>query len=147
MHCHQLEKSVANNYLVTLLIAVASYSGFSDAKGSDSALHLDPSLPTNLALAFANNNNIEPDISAFKVLNVVPMSSRSGRRVAMLTIENTESGQRSLNHQQVMGLFADGMRRSPEAFKQLFTGRQRLSITVDFAQYDHPLLQVYTRNE
>ena len=107
-------------------------------------LTVDRSVSKNIQLSFPNEQNIKPKESDFEVLNYVLMSSETGERWSVITIENTASGNRSLEHNHIMGLFADGSRFVPQENKLQFEGGETQSITVSFGEYKFPILAIYT---
>lgn len=107
-------------------------------------LTVDRSVSKNIQLSFPNEQNIKPKESDFEVLNYVLMSSETGERWSVITIENTASGNRSLEHNHIMGLFADGSRFVPQENKLQFEGGEVQSITVSFGEYKFPVLAIYT---
>ena len=107
-------------------------------------LTVDRSVSKNIQLSFPNEQNIKPKESDFEVLNYVLMSSETGERWSVITIENTASGNRSLEHSHIMGLFADGSRFVPQENKLQFEGGEVQSITVSFGEYKFPILAIYT---
>lgn len=108
-------------------------------------LTVDRQITTLNEFSFPNDDNVQPDIGPFKVLSVIPMSSESGERWALLTIENTEAGQRTLNQSHLVALLANGERVFPEKLKQHFKGQESLSLSVKFVNSKFPVIQVYSR--
>lgn len=129
--------------LKILLSLSVIYSGLSYGADSD-ILTIDRTVSNNILLSFPNEKNIKPKESDFKVLNYVLMSNETGERWSVITIENTASGNRSLEHNQIMGLFADGSRFVPQENKLQFEGGEIQSITVSFGEYKFPILAIYT---
>ncbi|MFC0119123.1 hypothetical protein [Pseudoalteromonas xiamenensis] len=114
-------------------------------KASEEALSVDQVVPKNVELAFPNPNNIQADISDFDVLSLVLMSNEEGERWAVVTVENTSTGRRTLTQKHLLGLFANGERRAPLDFKQILNGREIMSLTIGFGESKFPLLGVYSR--
>lgn len=129
--------------LKILLSLSVIYSGLSYGADSD-ILTIDRTVSNNILLSFPNEKNIKPKESDFKVLNYVLMSNETGERWSVITIENTASGNRSLEHNQIMGLFADGSRFVPQENKLQFEGGEIQSITVSFGENKFPILAIYT---
>lgn len=115
-------------------------------QAADDILTLDRSVSGSFQSSFPNDNNIQPDISDFKVTNTVLMSNEIGERWAVLTVENLASGQRTLNQNHLLGLFANGERMTPHTFKRKFSANELLSITIAFGESKFPILEVYPRN-
>ncbi len=121
-----------------LFLSLSSYASDNDI------LTVDRTVSKNIQLSFPNEKNIKPKESEFKVLNYVLMSNETGERWSVITIENTASGNRSLEHNHIMGLFADGSRFVPQENKLQFEGGEIQSITVSFGEYKFPILAIYT---
>lgn len=127
-----------------MLFAALSFSSITHG---NEALSVETPLPSNLQLAFPNESNIQPEESPFVVESVVPMSNELGERWAVVTLRNSVSGRRTLNHKHLMALVADGTRLHPEPFTQSFLANESLSIVVNFGLRKFPLLDVYSREE
>lgn len=126
--------------ILSLILGIYAHS----ASASD-ALSVDRLSLGAMELAFPNDNNIVPEISDFRVINSILMSSEAGARWAVLTLVNNASGIRTLNNRHLIGLLADGNRIEPQEFKQSFAANQTMSITLNFGESQFPLLEVYTR--
>ncbi|KGK00573.1 hypothetical protein [Thalassotalea sp. ND16A] len=121
-----------------------SFSGLAD---ESEVLNVDRSVSTNIQLSFPNENNREPKESDFEVVNYVLMSNEIGERFAVITLLNTSSGNRVLEHKHLMALFADGFRSSPAEIKLNFEGHETQSTTIAFGESKFPILAVYANNE
>ncbi len=110
----------------------------------DEILSVDRSITRNLQLSFPNDDNIYPSKSDFEIINYVLMSSESGERWATITLKNSSSGNRSLEQQHIMALFANGERKSPKSFPLSFKGNEVQTFTVSFGESKFPVLAVYT---
>ncbi len=110
-------------------------------------LTVDRVVATNLELAFPNDKNFQAKPSDFELVNYVIMSNELGERWAVLTLSNTSAGNRSLEHEHLMALFADGQRKYPLEFKLNFEGRETQSITVSFGESKFPILTISARSE
>ena len=98
------------------------------------------------AFSFENDAKRYPKQSQFSIVHSVLMSSESGRRLAVVTIENKASGSRILQADHIMALFADGRRVHPQSFDEgikLDDGEKR-SLTLSFGENEYPILAVYT---
>ncbi len=120
---------------------------FSTLADESAVLNVDRSVTANIQLSFPNENNIEPKESDFEVVNYVLMSNEIGERFAVITLFNTSSGNRVLEHKHIMALFADGFRRSPSEIKLNFSGNETQSTTISFGESKFPILTVYSNNE
>ncbi|MCF2917593.1 MULTISPECIES: hypothetical protein [Pseudoalteromonas] len=129
------------------LIAFTLVAGFMarSAHANTSVLSVDPITPGNV-FAFENDARRYPKQSEFSIVHSVSMSSESGRRLAVVTVENKASGSRILQADHIMALFADGRRLHPLAFDEgikLDDGEKR-SLTLSFGENEYPILAVYT---
>ncbi|WP_163935449.1 hypothetical protein [Paraferrimonas sp. SM1919] len=106
---------------------------------------VDRYIPTNLELAFKNEDKIYAEVSDFKIEHFVLMSSETGLRQAVITLTNHAAGRRSLQAEHLLATLADGSRVFPELTKLNFEGGQTLTLTADFGQSDFPILTVNTR--
>ena len=115
------------------------------AKDSD-IINVDRAINENIELSFPNDENIKPKKSDFEVLNYVLMSNEIGERFAVITLRNLSSGNRTLEDNQLMALFADGERKIPTLLKLNFEGNEIQSITVSFGNSKFPILSVYSNS-
>ena len=115
------------------------------AVAEEDVLMVDQSIDPKMQLAFPNERNIQPRPGSFQVVNYVPMSSESGERWAIVTLKNMSSGSRIFESQYLLGLFADGDRKEPLAFKQTLEGGEVVSMTLAFGRHKFPLLNVVAR--
>ncbi len=122
--------------LISILFSVSSYADETEA------LTVDRVIANNLELAFPNDKNVKPKASDFELINYVVMSNDLGERWAVITLTNTSSGRRILEHDHLMALFADGKRKSPPAFNVSFEGQETQSITVSFGENKFPILSI-----
>ena len=126
---------------LSLAFILLSFSSYAD---ETEALTVDRVIANNLELAFPNDKNIQPKASDFELINYVVMSNDLGERWAVITLSNTSSGSRILEHEHLIALFADGKRKSPPAFKVSFEGQETQSITVSFGENKFPILSIST---
>lgn len=116
------------------------------ASAQNDVLMIDQSIGADVKLAFPNERDIQPRSSTFQVVSYVPMSSEQGERWAIVTLKNTSSGSRIFESQYLLGLFADGDRREPQAFKRTLDGHEVVSLTLSFGRHKFPLLNVVARD-
>jgi hypothetical protein len=126
--------------MASILCSVSTYA---DEKET---LTVDRVISNKLELAFPNDKNIRPKASDFELINYVVMSNALGERWAVITLNNTATGSRILEHEHLMALFADGKRKSPPAFKVSFEGQEIQSITVSFGENKFPILSINTES-
>ena len=133
----------AISYLV-LIIYCASLNA-DNIKSSD-ILSIDKPAISVSDLYFPDSQDIQPDKSDFKILSTLLLSSKSGKRVATITLKNLSSGQRILTNKQILAVFANGQKKAPLTFKQTFSGNQKISLSLNFGISNYPILDVYTNN-
>ncbi|MDP2566266.1 hypothetical protein [Pseudoalteromonas marina] len=127
-----------------LMLVLLSFSALAN---SEKVINVDRAIPNSLHLAFPNDANITPKKGDFEVLNYILMSNNEGERWAVITLTNVSSGNRELNEDHLLALFADGTRLAPLAFTLSFKGNETQSVTVSFAEYKFPILSVYSSND
>ncbi|RYV01761.1 hypothetical protein SOPP22_15505 [Shewanella sp. OPT22] len=115
---------------------------FSTSIYAQEPLTIDRQLPTNIQFNFANPNNITPQKSDFEIKSAIPMSSEDGQRWVLLTINNSASGNRTLNQRHLLATLADGSKVKPAAFSQPFKAEETLSISVYFTNSSFPIILV-----
>lgn len=133
--------------LVLILIVFSSAVVANTSNTLNNVLNVDRAIPSSIHLSFPNDNNIMPKKSDFTILNYVLMSNNEGERWAVITLTNLSSGNRELNQDHLLALFADGSRLTPIEFKLGFKGSETQSVTVSFAEHKFPILSVYSSNE
>lgn len=111
----------------------------------EDALSIDKAITQDIDFQFPNDNNINPDVSDFEIINYVTMSNEQGTRKATVTLHNSSSGNRIFVSKQIMALFANGDRLSPIEKKVTFKGKETQTITLHFGKHNYPILSVYTR--
>lgn len=116
------------------------------ASADDDVLNVDRSVSKSIQLAFSNDNNITPKKSDFEVINYVLMSNENGERWSVITLTNLSHGERSINQEHLLALFADGSRSEPLAFTSNFKGKETQSLTLSFGENKFPILSIYSSN-
>ena len=109
---------------------------------TENVINVDRAIPNSLHLAFPNDANITPKKGDFNVLNYILMSNNEGERWAVITLTNLSTGNRELNEDHLLALFADGTRLAPLAFTLSFKGNETQSVTVSFAEYKLSLIHI-----
>jgi hypothetical protein len=110
-------------------------------------LSVERSVSKNIHLSFANDKNIRPKKGDFEIVNYVLMSNEVGERWSVITLTNLATGNRTLDQEHLIALFADGSRISPLEYKLNFEGKETQSITVSFGEHKFPILSIYSGNE
>ena len=130
-------------YILLFFILVSFTSQADDAE----ILSVDRSVTKNINLSFPNDNNIYPKEGDFEIVNYVLMSNEVGERWGVITLTNLSSGNRTLEHEHLIALLADGSRISPLEFELNFKGKETQSITVSFGENKFPILSIYSSND
>jgi len=138
MRCYILGRVWVYKYLIPALIFISFTSNADEVK----VLTVDRVISNNVELAFPNDKDIKAKSSDFKLVNYVIMSNEIGERWAVLTLTNTSSGNRMLEQNHLLALFADGERKSPLELKLNFEGNETQSITVSFGESKFPILSI-----
>lgn len=128
-----------------IVLALMVFSSAIQAEDTE-VLNVDRSVANNINLSFPNDNNIKPKAGDFEIVNYVLMSNEMGERWSVITLTNLSSGNRDLEQDHLMALFADGSRKSPLQYKLNFKGNETQSITVSFGEYKFPILSIYSSN-
>lgn len=127
-----------------IFISVLFLLPFSSHANETEVLTVDRVVPKSLELAFPNDRSIKPKYSDFELVNYVVMSNNLGERWAVVTVKNISTGGRSFENGHLMALFANGIRKSPLAFKISFDGNETQSVTVSFGENKFPILSIST---
>ena len=134
-------------YISTLILFLFSVTVYADNTDADNVLTIDKPSISQTDLYFPETEHIQPDKSDFKIISSILLSSKSGKRTATVTFKNTSSGQRIMTNKDVLAVFANGQKKSPLTFKQKFSGKQKLSLNLNFGSSTYPILSVYTLNK
>ncbi len=127
------------------MLALLSFVSASQAEDTE-VLNIDRSVTNTIILSFPNDNNVKPKAGDFEIVNYVLMSNDIGERWGVITLTNLSSGNRELDQDHLMALFADGSRNKPLEYKLNFKGKETQSITVSFGVFKFPILSIYTSN-
>jgi hypothetical protein len=111
------------------------------------SLIVDRSIVGKSEINFPNDDNIHPKTSDFTVVSCILMSGVNGERWATITIANTSTGQRLLDKEQLLVLFANGDRQHPMLAKKVFKGKEKLSLNVFLGYHKFPALSVYSSRD
>ena len=117
-----------------------------DGYSQGEALQIDESIPESVNLEFSDASDLEPKISEFEVLSSILMSNNAGERWATVTIKNLSSHRRLLDREHIIAIFANGEKRNPIQAKHKFSGKEEISMIINFGQSKFPILRVSVRN-
>lgn len=127
--------------LLLTMIALAGISPIEAKDRNNKTLSVDQQV--SQTFAFQNDDGIKPKAGTFALRHYVLMSNEAGERWAVLTLENTSSGSRTLEQAHIMALFADGKRLFPRAYSENFKGSELKSITINFGPHKFPILSLH----
>lgn len=113
-----------------------------DIDVDDRVLYFDPALPPVGALRFQRDDDLDPDANDFRIINAFFMSNDLGERWALLTIENSASGQRLLKDEYLVATFANGSQAEAIGVEETVKAKERFTKTVFFGLHRFPIIQV-----
>lgn len=128
-----------------LLCAVLMMGGvLSEAsdKAVDNAISFDAMPYRNAKIHCDVPRDVHVLKSDFELVDYFTMSSRKGERFALVTIKNTSTGWRVLQHQHLVAVFADCSFVFPEKIDQRFDGSETLSVKLNLGVHRFPLIKV-----
>lgn len=105
-------------------------------------LRFDQSQGLQGGLHFDKDDELEPDKNDFQLVSSAYMSNDLGERWAMLTIENSSSGQRLLKAKNLVARFANGDQAYAINLDEVLKGKQRLTVAVFFGQHQFPIVDI-----
>ena len=130
--------------MIRVILSLVLFVSFAVYASNDSFLSIDPDIPNEAEIFLPNDDDTFPEKSDFKIISYIAMSSDDGERQALVTLENLSVGTRLFKNEQILGLFADGRRRTPLEKNMRFDGREVASVILSFGVSRFPLLNVYT---
>jgi len=136
----------SSKFIILLVLMVVQSSLNAESYFRNEALQIDESIPESVNLEFSDASNLEPKISEFEILSSILMSNSSGERWATVTIKNLSSDQRLLDRDHIIAIFANGEKRNPIQAKHKFSGKEEISMIINFGQSKFPILRVSVRN-
>lgn len=96
-------------------------------------------------IQFDNPQRIFPAKSNIKLIHSLMMSNNQGERWATVTLTNQSQGRRTLDHKQLLAVFADGSRHFAAPFVVDFEAKQTLTHIVKFGHHKFPIIRLVTR--
>ncbi len=141
-------QSLINKLLILPLSCACSFLSLTVTAGqhedykSDDTLHYEIPAPTAYSLKFKHQDPLYPDNSDFALLDVRLMSNRNGERWALITLENTASGQRILESDDIVATFADGLQVNPITIKEKIAGGEIRTVAINFGHHRFPIASV-----
>lgn len=133
--------------LFGLMLATSAYGENDSRQSLPEALVVDRSIVGKSEINFPNDDNIHPHASDFNVVSTILMSGENGERWATITVQNNSSGQRLLQKDYLLVLFANGERKMPKLEKTVFKGKEKITLNVSLGYHKFPALSVYSAND
>ena len=112
---------------------------------NSAVLRFDTPLAITNNADFDRDNPLEPDGSSFILLDASSLSSDSGERWALVSLQNDAGGQRILRDDYLVAEFANGDRRHPSNLEGSFAAGERQRKMAFFGYHRFPILRVFTQ--
>lgn len=126
---------------------IAFYSAtYADPLFPGEVLTIDEPVPESVNLEFSGSDDLLPKLGEFQIVSSILMSNKNGERWATVTIKNTSSGQRLLDQEHIVAIFANGERRNPATLEQKFSSQEEVSTVINFGKSKFPIIRIMTRN-
>lgn len=132
--------------MLLFIFMVDLTDSYAESYSHDEILTVDEPTPDTVNLEFSDENMLLPKLSEFEVLSYILMSNVSGERWATVTIKNTSPHQRMLDNGHIITIFADGEKRNPMRVSYKFSGKEEVTIVMNFGISKFPILRVEVRN-
>jgi len=110
-------------------------------------LHFDETQIEGSKFQFDNADAVKPEPNDFELLNYSLLSSESGERWAIITIENTSAGRRILKNEHVVATFANGNRSRAISLNERFKPGEVITRAVSFSHHPFPIVSVDVKPE
>lgn len=96
---------------------------------------------------YEDEQSLKPLRAFIEVQNFRPMSTPSGKRFAMVTVENQLDGRQILEPRDFVGIYADGMRTNPGFRSITLEPREIRTIVLPFDSHSFPLVKILIDND
>jgi len=93
---------------------------------------------------FDRDSPLQPSASSFRIREANTLSSDSGERWALVTLENSDGGKRILQNNYLVAEFANGERRHPTGLEGSFAPGEQQRKMVFFGYHRFPILRIFT---
>ncbi len=128
--------------ILPFLLLVFQHISYAESYSQGEALTIDETIPETVNLEFSDASDLSPKIGEFKILSSILMSNLSGERWATVTMKNLSSGQRILDKEHVVAIFANGEKRNPSQAEYRFSGQEEITMIINFGKSKFPILRV-----
>ena len=133
----QISKAV----LLGLLLTAASTVARAD---NNTVLRFDTPVQIDGDARFDRDSPLQPSASSFRIREANTLSSDSGERWALVTLENNDGGKRILQDNYLVAEFANGERRHPTGLEGSFAAGEQQRKMVFFGYHRFPILRIFT---
>ena len=127
--------------LLGLLLTAASVAALAD---NDTVLRFDTPVQIDGDARFDRDSPLQPSASSFRIREANTLSSDSGERWALVTLENSDGGKRILQDNYLVAEFANGERRHPTGLEGSFAAGEQQRKMVFFGYHRFPILRIFT---
>lgn len=133
--------------LVIIAILLLSFPNLAaeDGAADDMVLTFDERPPLPQSFHFEDDGRIMPKDGDFELISFATMSNRKGHRWALITVQNSTTGNRILTHRHLVATFADGERRFAKFIEVSLTGGAVFTEAVEFGRSKFPIVSVEMR--
>lgn len=97
-------------------------------------------------LFYPEDSDLVPKRSFILLRNFRPMSTPSGKRYALVTVQNQLNSRQALEPDEFVGIFANGTRRHPEAKEVKIDSGRTESFVLNFGTHRYPLVKILINN-
>lgn len=129
----------------TLLLGlVATAASTAVQADNDTVLRFDTPVQIDGDARFDRDSPLQPSASSFRIREANTLSSDSGERWALVTLENSDGGKRILQNNYLVAEFANGERRHPTGLEGSFAPGEQQRKMVFFGYHRFPILRIFT---
>lgn len=138
-----MTKRIVHMLVTGLVIFSSTYMAFgSDLSEADRVLHFDQPHPPISSPYFQQQRELKPMPNDFRIVEASYLSNNIGERWALITFENSSSGQRVLKNESIVATFADGNQSRGYNLNEVIKGNERLTKSVFFGIHQFPIIKV-----
>ena len=129
----------------TLLLGVVVIAASTAAQAdNDTVLRFDTPVQIDGDARFDRDSPLQPSASSFHIREANTLSSDSGERWALVTLENSDGGKRILQNNYLVAEFANGERRHATGLEGAFAPGEQQRKMVFFGYHRFPILRIFT---
>jgi len=132
---------IRNALLMGMFVTAASSAALAD---NDTVLRFDTPVQIDGEARFDRDSPLQPNASSFRIREANTLSSDSGERWALVTLENRDGGKRLLQNNYLVAEFANGERRHPTGLEGSFAAGESQRKMVFYGYHRFPILRIFT---